>query len=112
MRNKSTALGILGLVLTLAVALVMPVKAWADVVKNIAVSGSERIEEATVVSYMDLKIGDPLDDVAVDRALKSLFSTGLFADVKVWNAGSGLVKVNVRENPVINQGKPFMKLFG
>ncbi|MCB1592593.1 MAG: outer membrane protein assembly factor BamA [Alphaproteobacteria bacterium] len=103
MRNKSTALGILGLVLTLAVALVMPVKAWADVVKNIAVSGSERIEEATVVSYMDLKIGDPLDDVAVDRALKSLFSTGLFADVKVWNAGSGLVKVNVRENPVINQ---------
>ena len=86
-----------------ALLICAPLKAWADNVRQIAVSGSERIEEATVVSYMDLKIGDPLDDAAVDRALKSLFGTGLFADVQVESAGGGVVQVSVVENPIINQ---------
>ncbi len=86
-----------------ALVFFVPLKAWADTVRQIAVSGSERIEEATVVSYMDLKVGDTLDDAAVDRALKSLFGTGLFADVRVENAGSGVVQVSVVENPIINQ---------
>ena len=42
------------------------------------------------------------DEQAVDRSLKTLFATGLFADVKFnWN-GSTLT-VNVVENPIINQ---------
>lgn len=103
MMNKSRMLRALGLVLTMAVVAVIPVRAWAETVSRIEVSGSERIEEATVVSYMDLKPGDPLDEIAVDRALKSLFSTGLFADVKVVDAGGGVVKVSVSENPIVNQ---------
>ena len=90
---------------SLIVALIVfaHVLAWADIVRQIAISGSESIEEATVVSYMDLKVGDELDDAAVDRALKSLFGTGLFADVQVENAGGGVVQVSVVENPIINQ---------
>lgn len=103
MMNKSRMLRALGLVLTMAVVAVIPVRAWAETVSRIEVSGSERIEEATVVSYMDLKPGDTLDEVAIDRALKSLFSTGLFADVNVVNAGGGVVKVSVSENPIVNQ---------
>lgn len=103
MMNKSRMLRALSLVLTMAVVAMIPVRAWAETVSRIEVSGSERIEEATVVSYMDLKPGDPLDEIAVDRALKSLFSTGLFADVNVVNAGGGVVKVSVSENPIVNQ---------
>lgn len=103
MMNKSRMLRALALVLTMAVVAVIPVRAWAETVSRIEVSGSERIEEATVVSYMDLKPGDTLDEVAIDRALKSLFSTGLFADVNVVNAGGGVVKVSVSENPIVNQ---------
>ncbi len=103
MTNKSRMLKALSLVLTMVIVAALPARAWAETVRKIEVSGSERIEEATVVSYMDLKTGDPLDEIAVDRALKSLFSTGLFADVKVVDAGGGTLKVTVVENPIVNQ---------
>ena len=77
--------------------------AWsADRVERIEISGAQRVEESTIASYMDLKVGDMADDAATDRALKSLFATGLFADVKVKQVGS-VVKINVIENPVINE---------
>ncbi len=73
----------------------------AQKVKKIEISGAQRIEESTIASYMDLKIGDNVDSESTDKVLKSLFSTGLFADVKV-SETSGLVSVNVVENPVVN----------
>ena len=100
---SSRMLKAVGLHIAAAVMMLTPVTAWAEAVKKIEVTGSERIEEATVVSYMDLKVGDELDDAALNRALKSLFSTGLFADVNVEDAGSGVVHVSIVENPIINQ---------
>ena len=51
---------------------------------------------------MSVRAGQAYDEQAVDRSLKTLFATGLFADVKMnWN-GSTLT-VNVVENPIINQ---------
>ncbi len=81
---------------------VSPVCSYAaQMVKKIEISGVQRIEESTIASYMDLKVGDPVDNVATDRALKSLFATGLFADVKVEQV-NGVVSVKVVENPVVN----------
>src|SRR5690242_16747854 len=56
------------------------------IVRDIQVHGTQRIEPATVLSYMSIRPGDPYDDQNVDRSLKTLFATGLFADVKInWN---------------------------
>lgn len=86
----------------LMAGLIMPANVYAaQMVKKIEISGVQRIEESTIASYMDLKVGDPVDNTATDRALKSLFSTGLFADVKVQQS-NGIVSVQVVENPVIN----------
>lgn len=74
----------------------------AQSVSKIVVEGAQRVEPSTVVSYMDLKVGDPVDGAATDRVLKNLFATGLFADVTVSYA-QGVVTVNVVENPLINQ---------
>ena len=64
--------------------------------------GTQRVEPATVLSYMSIRQGEAYDELAVDKSLKTLFATGLFADVKFnWN-GSTLT-VNVVENPIINQ---------
>ncbi|MGB4106662.1 MAG: outer membrane protein assembly factor BamA [Alphaproteobacteria bacterium] len=77
--------------------------AWAQgVVREIRVDGTERIEPATVLSYMDLKVGDAMTREALDASLKSLFATGLFADVTLSQEGDTVV-VNVIENPVINE---------
>ena len=74
-----------------------------DVVRKIEIIGSQRIEESTIASYMDLKVGEHLNDATLDRAMKSLFATGLFADVNVTSRGNGVVRVAIKENPVINQ---------
>ena len=77
-------------------------QAPAPVIQRISVRGTQRIEPGTVLSYMSVRQGEAYDEQAVDRSLKTLFATGLFADVKFnWN-GSTLT-VNVVENPIINQ---------
>lgn len=82
---------------------VLPLQAFAQAtISEIRVDGAERVEPATVMSYLDLRVGDVMNKEALDRGLKSLFATGLFADVSLRQDGSVLV-VKVDENPVINQ---------
>jgi len=69
---------------------------------EIVVDGVQRIEPATVRSYLTVAVGDPFDPVALDDSLKSLFRTGLFQDVVLRRAGETLV-VEVVENPIINR---------
>jgi len=71
-------------------------------VTKITVKGAQRIEPGTVKSYLLIREGDALDPLRVDRSLKSLFATGLFADVNIQQRGGELI-VNVVENPVINR---------
>lgn len=76
--------------------------AQAPLIKEVRVEGAQRVEADTVRSYMLLKKGDTLDPMRADKSLKSLFSTGLFADVNFkWQDGALIV--TVLENPVINQ---------
>jgi outer membrane protein insertion porin family len=69
---------------------------------TIRIEGIQRIEPETVKSYLLLQVGDPWDTERVDRSLKALFATGLFADVKLTREGNALV-VKVVENPIINR---------
>ncbi|MBF0249476.1 MAG: outer membrane protein assembly factor BamA [Alphaproteobacteria bacterium] len=74
----------------------------ADMIRSITVEGVARIEAETVRSYLLVREGDTFDPMRIDRSLKSLFSTGLFADVNLRREGDALV-VTVVENPVINR---------
>ena len=69
---------------------------------DIRVEGAQRIEPETIRSYMSVHVGDPMDPVELDKSLKSLFATGLFADVTLRQEGSAVV-VRVVENPIINR---------
>jgi outer membrane protein insertion porin family len=71
-------------------------------IADIRVDGTQRIEAATVRSYMRVNPGDPFDPVRLDDSLKNLFSTGLFADVRLEREGDTLVVV-VAENPIVNR---------
>lgn len=74
----------------------------APTITAIAVEGSQRVDAETIRSYLLVREGDPFDAIRVDRSLKALFATGLFADVSLSQDGSTLV-VHVVENPVINR---------
>lgn len=78
-------------------------QAWAQgAIQDIKIEGAERVEIPTILSYMDVRVGDPMDRATLDRSLKSLFATGLFADVSLKEQGNVLL-VKVVENPVVNE---------
>lgn len=73
-----------------------------DVIQGIAVQGSQRIEPATVRTYVTVREGDAFDPARIDASLKNLFGTGLFADVSITRQDNILV-IRVVENPIINR---------
>jgi len=70
--------------------------------QTIAVEGNRRVEADTIRSYFRLAPGQRLDAGKIDEALKALYATGLFQDVRITPAG-GRILVTVVENPVINR---------
>ena len=75
--------------------------AMAATVNNVVFNGNQRVENETILSYMQLGVGDQFSDEAIDASIKALFQTGLFRDVAVVRQGGSLV-VTVSENPLIN----------
>lgn len=73
-----------------------------DSIADIRVEGNQRIEADTVLSYIQINPGDRFEADEVDRALKALFATGLFADVLFDRDGDILV-VKLVENPIVNR---------
>lgn len=72
------------------------------IVSNIRVEGTERIEPATVLSYMSIRTGETLTSDKVDGTIKALYATGFFSDVSLLLDGSTVI-VKVAENPIVNR---------
>ena len=71
------------------------------VVKDIRVEGAQRTEAGTVFSYLPIKVGERIDDERASQAVKALYATGFFRDVRLEREGDVLV-VAVQERPTIS----------
>jgi outer membrane protein insertion porin family len=69
---------------------------------RIDVEGNRRVDADTIRSYFRVGGSERLDSATIDAALKSLYATGLFQDVRI-TPGPGRILVSVVENPVINR---------
>lgn len=69
-------------------------------IKSINITGNQRIEEATVLAFLNLEEGDIADATTIDKALSSAFASGLFADVSI-TLDDNILNVVVIENPII-----------
>jgi len=69
---------------------------------RIDVEGNRRVEADTIRSYFRVGGSERLDSAKIDTALKALYATGLFQDVRI-TPGNGRILVSVVENPVINR---------
>lgn len=76
--------------------------AEAAVVSRIEVRGNQRVDAETVKGYLGIVPGRQFSNDDIDEAVKKLFATGLFSDVRVNQVGSSLV-VEVSELQVVNQ---------
>ena len=95
MKIKTLVLSIMGLSLA-------PL-AWAAepfVIKDIRMEGLQRTEPGTVFNYLPVKVGDTFSDDKAESAIKALFATGFFADVRI-ETENNVVIVAIAERPVI-----------
>ncbi|HBS30761.1 MAG TPA: outer membrane protein assembly factor BamA [Parvularcula sp.] len=75
----------------------------APVIQAIRVTGNQRIEPETVASYLVVNAGDRADPQLLDVGLKTLFNTGLFADVSLEMQPDNSLLITVAENPIVNR---------
>jgi outer membrane protein insertion porin family len=103
--RRMTGRGRVPYVLALACALlVLPFAAWAFdpfTVRDIQVEGVQRTEAGTIFSYLPIKVGERIDDQKVADAVKALYATGFFRDVRIEAQGDVLVVI-VQERPTIS----------
>src|SRR5690606_19793860 len=69
-------------------------------VKDIRVEGIQRTDAGTVFSYLPVKVGETMTDELASQAVKALFATGFFKDVRLEIEGGVLVVV-VEERPAV-----------
>jgi len=77
--------------------------AWAFdpfTVRDIRLVGVQRVEPGTVFGYLPVKVGERLDDQRAAQAVRALYATGLFNDVRLEVEGEVLV-VYLEERPSI-----------
>src|SRR5256885_325250 len=72
------------------------------VVKDIRVEGLQRTEAGTVFSYLPVKVGETMNEEKAQQALRALYATGFFSDVRLEVENDVLV-VFVQERPAIAQ---------
>lgn len=69
-------------------------------ITDIRVEGIQRTEAGTVFGYLPVKVGDTMTDEKASDAVKTLFGTGFFKDVRLEIDG-GVLVVLVEERPAI-----------
>lgn len=72
------------------------------VVRDIRVEGIQRTEAGTVFSYLPVKVGETMTEETAAAAIRSLYATGFFKDVRLEVEGDVLI-VMVEERPAIAQ---------
>jgi outer membrane protein insertion porin family len=70
------------------------------VIRDIRVEGVQRTEAGTVFTYMPVKVGERIDDEKAAQAIKALYATGFYSDVRLEADGDILI-VFVQERPAI-----------
>lgn len=74
----------------------------ATTVRSITVTGNQRLEAQTILSYLRLRVGQTYNRATLDQALKDLAATELFKDFQI-SDDNGALTIQVAENPVINR---------
>ncbi len=75
--------------------------AQAQTINRIAVAGNSRVDDATVISYLTVRVGETATKAKLAASADALLATGLFSNAKLSMSGHTL-NVNVDENEVVS----------
>jgi outer membrane protein insertion porin family len=102
LRNSGVIAAVVAFCLAVAAASAAAQEFQPFVVKDIRVEGLQRTEPGTVFSYLPVKVGETMNTQKARAALRALYATGFFQDVRL-EAENDVLIIFVRERPAIAQ---------
>ena len=76
--------------------------AKSEIIKKFDITGNDRISDQTILMFSDLDIGQNVNQIQLNEALKELYYTDYFKDIKI-SLDQGILTINVIENPIIQR---------
>ena len=73
---------------------------YAEVIKDVKVSGNVRISKETISVFGDIKLKENYDAKKINALTKRLYDTNFFSYIEV-NLVNGVLQITVKENPII-----------
>ena len=74
----------------------------AEIIKKIEITGNDRVSDETVKVYGDISINQNIDNIKINKIIKSLYSTNFFEDIKV-SVSNNTLFIKLIEYPIINE---------
>ena len=73
---------------------------YAEVVTSFKIIGNERVSEATIINFSEVKKNTNLNPKDFNKVLKNLYSTNFFENVSL-NLQDGVLTIKVEEYPIV-----------
>jgi outer membrane protein insertion porin family len=73
----------------------------AEILKKLEIIGNSRISNETIKVYGEIKINKDYSDDDLNTVIKRLYDTRFFSNISI-NFSNGVLKINVKENPIID----------
>ncbi|MDX1917478.1 MAG: outer membrane protein assembly factor BamA [Rickettsiaceae bacterium] len=73
---------------------------FAEIVKEIKVSGNSRIEKSSIINYLHFKVGQEYTEEKESGSIKDLYDTHIFDKISI-NFTRGIAEVDVKETPLV-----------
>jgi outer membrane protein insertion porin family len=86
--------------LSLNILLLLSSISISENIKNIKITGNQRLADQTIISFLPYKINDKISSNEINIITKELFKTNFFKDVTV-KFNENELEINVIENPII-----------
>ena len=74
----------------------------AENIKNIVITGNDRVSDETIKIFSSINIGDEINSDKLNKIIKNLYETNFFENISV-NFENHELLITVKENPVINK---------
>tara|TARA_A100001011_G_scaffold396366_1_gene494022 strand:- start:2522 stop:4750 length:2229 start_codon:yes stop_codon:yes gene_type:complete len=74
----------------------------AEIIKNIDITGNERVSDETIKVYGDFSINQNIDNLKINEIIKNLYSTNFFEDISI-SVSNQTLFIKLVEYPVINE---------
>ena len=70
------------------------------VISDIKVAGLQRVEIGTFYTYLNIRVGERIDEVRIPSIIRGIYQSGSFDDIEIMHDGSTMI-INVAERPTI-----------